>query len=157
MPGLSLEKIPSEELCAGELIEYCSCRYVCGDSWGLHESIVLAVDNNPDNFLPVSLDTGEALPLSNFMRRRRDSAGNDLSIEVVKWRKLRAYKLKPGMAQRPTQASALRKAFSAAVDAVREALRAESAETSYRHSRGGEVNLARSDRLSNHETVPCSL
>ncbi|KAF4042372.1 hypothetical protein GN244_ATG05260 [Phytophthora infestans] len=155
MPGLSLEEPPSEELCAGDLIEYYSCRFVCGDSRGLLESVVLAVDDSPDNLLPVSLDTGEALPLSNFMRRRRDSAGNDLSIEEVKWRKLRTYKLKPRKVRHPTQASALRKALSAAVDAVREDLRSESAETSYRHSlRGGEINLARSNRLSNHETAP---
>ncbi|KAF4145061.1 hypothetical protein GN958_ATG05768 [Phytophthora infestans] len=110
MFGLSLEELPSEELCAGELIKYYSRRFMCGDSRGLRESVVLAVDDSPDNLLPVSLDTGEALPLSNFMRRRRNSAGSDLSVEEVKWRKLRTYKLKPGKVRRPTQTSALRKA-----------------------------------------------
>ncbi|KAG2764305.1 hypothetical protein Pcac1_g24070 [Phytophthora cactorum] len=36
-----------------------------------------------ENPLQVSLDTGEALPLTNFMRRRRNSSGTILDVNQV--------------------------------------------------------------------------
>ncbi|KAF4144531.1 hypothetical protein GN958_ATG06276 [Phytophthora infestans] len=119
MPGLRGEEFPAEALAEGEKIEYYSRCFVTGDPRGLRVAVILSVDDTPGNELPVSIDTGEPLPLTIFMRRRRDVLGCELNIEHVKWRKLRAYQLEAGKVGRPTMASALCKARSSAVsDAI---------------------------------------
>ncbi|KAG4059667.1 hypothetical protein PC123_g5440 [Phytophthora cactorum] len=65
------------------IIEYWSRRFVVGDSRGLRVAVVLSVGDALKNPLPVSLDTGEALPLTNFMRRRRNSSGTILDVNQV--------------------------------------------------------------------------
>ncbi|KAF4137326.1 hypothetical protein GN958_ATG03320 [Phytophthora infestans] len=75
MPGLSGEGLPVETLAACEEIEYYSRCFVTGDPRGLRVAVVLSVDDTPGNELPVSIDTGDPLPLTIFMRRRRDVLG----------------------------------------------------------------------------------
>ncbi|KAG4231431.1 hypothetical protein PC116_g20298 [Phytophthora cactorum] len=80
--------------------------------------MVFSIDDTPGNSLPVSLDTGGALTLTNTIRRRRTISGISLDIGQVKWQALRPYKLKPGKCDALTQASSLCNALSAAMEAV---------------------------------------
>ncbi|ETL48591.1 hypothetical protein L916_01821, partial [Phytophthora nicotianae] len=88
MPGLRAEELPSERLSVGEQIAYYSRRFVTGDTRGQRVAVVMSVDDTPENELPVSLDAGDSLLLTVFMRRSHDVLGNEINLEHVKWRKL---------------------------------------------------------------------
>ncbi|ETO84148.1 hypothetical protein F444_01936, partial [Phytophthora nicotianae P1976] len=101
MPGLRAEELPSERLSVGEQIAYYSRRFVTGDTRGQRVAVVMSVDDTPENELPVSLDAGDSLLLTVFMRRSRDVLGNELNLEHVKWRKLASsYPTMSGVLQR---------------------------------------------------------
>ncbi|ETK95194.1 hypothetical protein L915_01856 [Phytophthora nicotianae] len=101
MPGLRAEELPSERLSVGEQIAYYSRRFVTGDTRGQRVAVVMSVDDTPGNELPVSLDAGDSLLLTVFMRRSRDVLGNELNLEHVKWRKLASsYPTMSGVLQR---------------------------------------------------------
>ncbi|ETN15823.1 hypothetical protein PPTG_07014 [Phytophthora nicotianae INRA-310] len=88
MPGLRAEELPSERLSVGKQIAYYLRRFVTGDTRGQRVAVVMSVDDTPGNELPVSLDAGDSLLLTVFMRRSHDVLGNELNLEHVKWRKL---------------------------------------------------------------------
>ncbi|ETM54885.1 hypothetical protein L914_01833 [Phytophthora nicotianae] len=81
MPGLRAEELPSERLSVGKQIAYYSRRFVTGDTRGQRVAVVMSVDDTPENELPVSLDAGDSLLLTVFMRRSRDVLGNELNLE----------------------------------------------------------------------------
>ncbi|ETM01655.1 hypothetical protein L917_01777 [Phytophthora nicotianae] len=101
MPGLRAEELPSERLSVGKQIAYYLRRFVTGDTRGQRVAVVMSVDDTPGNELPVSLDAGDSLLLTVFMRRSHDVLGNELNLEHVKWRKLASsYPTMSGVLQR---------------------------------------------------------
>ncbi|ETK79272.1 hypothetical protein L915_14856, partial [Phytophthora nicotianae] len=95
---------PPESFLAGDVVEYYSQGYVCGDRRGHRIAVVLKIVSMDDNPFPVSLDTQETLPLTAMVRCRFDGVANELPIDRVRWRKLRSYKLVTGMHDAPTSA-----------------------------------------------------
>ncbi|ETL85947.1 hypothetical protein L917_14575 [Phytophthora nicotianae] len=106
---------PPESFLAGDVVEYYSQGYVCGDRRGHRIAVVLKIVSTDDNPFPVSLDTQEPLPLIAMVRRRFDGVGSELPIDRVRWRKLRSYKLVTGIHDAPTTADSLGAAVKAAI------------------------------------------
>ncbi|ETI36210.1 hypothetical protein F443_17619 [Phytophthora nicotianae P1569] len=76
MVGVSASQFPPtpppRTLRPGDVLEYYSQGFVCGDPRELRVGDVLKISSANDTF-PVSLDTQEALPLTNLVRRRKNS------------------------------------------------------------------------------------
>eukprot|EP00644_Phytophthora_capsici_P013281 jgi/Phyca11/100715/e_gw1.5.298.1 len=133
MVGLSASQLPPETLRPGDILEYYSQGFVCGDRRGLRVGVVLKISGELDNPFPVSLDTEEPLPRTNMVRRRFDVAGTALLLDSVRWRKLRSFRLVPGVYKAPTRATRLCDALKAhlneAFASIGAGLPSESAET----------------------------
>ncbi|GMF41877.1 unnamed protein product [Phytophthora fragariaefolia] len=83
MPGLSAAKLPSENLYAGDVLEYYSMAFVCGDARGDRVATILSVDDTEGEPYPVSVDTGEMIPLTNMVKRHADRFGNRFKTGAV--------------------------------------------------------------------------
>ncbi|ETL80660.1 hypothetical protein L917_18866, partial [Phytophthora nicotianae] len=136
MVGLSASQLPLETLRPGDILEYFSQGFVCGDRRGLRVGVVLQISSALGNPFPVSLDTEEPLPLTNMVRRRFDIAGTALLLDSVRWRKLRSFQLVPGVYKAPKGAARLCDALKAHLDeafaSIGAVLPSESDETSSR-------------------------
>ncbi|ETN00950.1 hypothetical protein PPTG_17276 [Phytophthora nicotianae INRA-310] len=136
MVGLSATQLPPETLRPGDILEYFSQGFVCGDRRGLRVGVVLQISSALGNPFPVSLDTEEPLPLTNMVRRRFDIAGTALLLDSVRWRKLRSFQLVPGVYKAPKGAARLCDALKAHLDeafaSIGAVLPSESDETSSR-------------------------
>lgn len=122
-----------ETLHAGDTIEYCSRAFVCGDVRGRRVSVIVRIAQGEDERYPVQIDTGEPLPLDNWLRPLADRFGNPLDMEVVRWRMLKAFPLVDGAWETSSRASALQSrletVFASAMGSVRRAQGARREET----------------------------
>ncbi|KAF1787895.1 hypothetical protein GQ600_22274 [Phytophthora cactorum] len=79
---LRIAELQAEAVRPGVAIEHYFRWIGCETSRGDRAAAILSIDTTPGESLPVGLDTGEALPLTNLMQRRRDSTGDYLSTEA---------------------------------------------------------------------------
>ncbi|GMF67402.1 unnamed protein product [Phytophthora fragariaefolia] len=118
MPGLSAAKIPSETLYAGDVLEYYSMAFVCGDARDHRVATILSVDDTEGEPYPVTVETGEMIPLTNMVERHADRFGNRFKTEYAKWRTLRTFHLSAGRVQASTRSSTLNAALESGVEAA---------------------------------------
>uniref|UniRef100_H3GY83 SET domain-containing protein n=1 Tax=Phytophthora ramorum TaxID=164328 RepID=H3GY83_PHYRM len=123
MPGLSASEMAPEELRAGEVIEYYSRAFVCGDRRGYRRAVVTRVDGGADVDFPITVDTEEVIPPDMMLKRVAHRFSIPLKAGGSKWRKLRTFDLVTGTFSAETRASALNKALEGAVAAAFDAVR----------------------------------
>ncbi|KAG2804403.1 hypothetical protein PC111_g18275 [Phytophthora cactorum] len=70
-------------------LEYYLRAFVSGDPNGHRVAIVTRVDTYKDVGFPISVDTGEAIPLDMMTKRVADRFSNEFTPEATKWRKIR--------------------------------------------------------------------
>ncbi|POM76230.1 Set domain containing hypothetical protein [Phytophthora palmivora] len=133
MTGLSASELPLEALRAGDVIEYYSRAFVCGNPQGHRRAIVTRADGGEGVAFPIAVDTGEVIPRDMMLKRVATVSGDPVDAGAGLWRKLRTFQLVTSTFSAPSRASALNKALSDAVaaswDAVRNVLRGEVDET----------------------------
>eukprot|EP00644_Phytophthora_capsici_P003949 jgi/Phyca11/70908/gw1.15.504.1 len=83
MVGVSASQLPPETLRPGDVLEYYSQAFVCGDRRGHRVGVVLKISGTRNDPYPVTLDTQETLPMTNMVRRRFDIAGTALFLDRV--------------------------------------------------------------------------
>ncbi|GMF26191.1 unnamed protein product [Phytophthora fragariaefolia] len=118
MPVLSAAKLPSETLYAGAVLEYYSMVFVCGDARGHRVATILSVDDTEGEPYPVTVDTGEMIPLTNMVKLHADRFGNRFKTEYAKWRKLKTFHLSADRVQASARSSTLNAALKSAVEAA---------------------------------------
>ncbi|KAG3129001.1 hypothetical protein PI124_g14847 [Phytophthora idaei] len=88
MPNLAASELPSETLHVGDQLEYYFRAFVSGDPNGHRVAIVTRVDDYKDVDFPISVDTGEVIPLDMMTKRVVDCFGNEFTPGATKWRKI---------------------------------------------------------------------
>jgi hypothetical protein len=86
-----------------------------GDPRGKRATKVLTIKGGAD--YPLSVDTGELIAQTQFLKRLTDRTGKTIGDAVAKWRKLRTLTLVDGDAESETRSCMLNQALRDAVDA----------------------------------------
>jgi hypothetical protein len=120
--GLSASELHPETLYAGDTIIYYTMAMVFGDQRGKRVAKVLTIKGGAD--FPLSLDTGELITQTQFVKKLTDRTGKTIGDAVSKWRKLRTLTLVDGHVEGETRISMLNQALRDAVDASYAATRA---------------------------------
>ncbi|OWZ05184.1 hypothetical protein PHMEG_00022770 [Phytophthora megakarya] len=142
MVGISAKDLPYEELHVGDVIEYYSQTFVCGDRRGHRVTTVLSIDQLEES--PVTIATEEILTLSTLIKRVRDSAG--MSVEWSKWRKIRSFTLSNGNISLPTDRERLGERMTTIVTEVIGSIR-----------RSGAASDSPDPVIEDHTSAACSL